>query len=320
MEIYSIYQFVLLFLTFLKSGSNLHGGDLDVNGIAYTNQTILISVIVAFAVFLVFFIFQAIGLYKMAKKRGIKHKWRAFFPFINTYFIGKLAGECSVFGHKMKRAGLYAMLAQIGAFLVCGAMVAAEYVLFLPQFADNLNVTNDGYFWSGLSGFMVAVEAFYRSGGLLVSIISLAYQILTLILVMGLYKRYTPRSFRILGIVSAFQPLAKYICIFVLRNREAIDYEAYLRKKQEEFFRRQQEQFQRYQQQFGNNSYGGFYGNSYANPYNNPYQNGQNGQNGAPQNEQPKQPEEPFGEFSNGNSSGGGNNNGNQSGGDGLFD
>ena len=327
MELYSIYQIVSLFF-----GKLVEGEDGSPIAVIWDIQGLSIALIVAASLFFVFYMLQSIGLYKMAKNRGIKGKIRAFIPFVNTYFIGKLTGECSVFGHKMKRAGLYVMLVQIAVFLVCAMDVAAQFILFSPKYIENINATKDGVFWSGLSGNMVFVESFYRSSELFVSLLSFAYQILMLILVMGLYKKYSPRSFRILAILSAFQPLAKYICIFVFRNKQAIDYEAYIRERQAEFIRRQQEQFRQYQQQYGNNPYGNPFGGPFAGPYGpyrNPYQNSNDGQNsqygqgaqGGAQNENQRQPEEPFGEFSgdnsgNGNSSGGANGPNN---GDGFF-
>ena len=327
MELYSIYQIISLFF-----GKLVQGDDGKPIAVVWDIQGLSLALIVSASLCLVLFVLQAIGLCKMAKNRGIKGRWRAFIPFVNTYFIGKLAGECSVFRHRMKRAGLYVMLVQIAVFAVCAMDVAAQFILFSPKYIENLNVTKDAFFWSGLSGKMVYVEAFYRSSELFISLLSFAYQILTLILVMALYKKYNPRSFRILAIVSALQPLARYICIFVLRNRQAIDYEAYVRARQEEFFRRQQEQYRQYQQQYGNNPYGNPFGGPFAGPfgpYGNPYQNANNGQNTqhGTQSDGQKRPEEPFGEFSGGNS-GGDNSSGDNSsggtggsnGGDGLFD
>ena len=68
---------------------------------------------IAFVLWLPFFILQSVGLYAMAKKRGFKKRALAFIPFANMLYMGKLAGNCNFFGRKMKRAGLYLMLAQL---------------------------------------------------------------------------------------------------------------------------------------------------------------------------------------------------------------
>ena len=96
------------------------------------------------------------------------------------------------------------------------------------------------------------------------------------------------KNYMVLGILTLFFPIARFIIIFVLRNREAIDYEAYMRARQEAYARQQQEYYNRY-------------GNPYNNPYGNPY-NTPNGNYGAPYGRPPynpptPKPEEPFSEF-----------------------
>ena len=118
MEIYGIYQsFVLIFAT-AYGVSNIGG------------RNLFTALAIGGGVWLVLFILQGVGLYTMAKKRDMKNKWLAFVPFASVWYMGKLAGTCDVFGRKMKRSGLYVMLAQIIATLVCAAAIAVEILLF----------------------------------------------------------------------------------------------------------------------------------------------------------------------------------------------
>jgi len=123
----------------------------------------------------------------------------------------------------------------------------------------------------------------------------LIYEILLVVLLIGLYRRYTPKNYMTLGILTLFVPASRYIVIFVLRNRQSIDYEAYMRARREAYMRQQQQYYNRYD-------------NPYNNPYNNPYgsQYGNGNSRSAP--------EEPFAEFSSTNNS---ENNGDS---DGFFD
>lgn len=232
----------------------------------------------AFLILIVLFVLQGVGLYTMGKNRNIKGKWLAFVPFANIWFIGKLAGTCDVFGHKLKRAGLYTMIAQIVTTLFCGMIIAAQIYLYLVEGMPQVDELGMPY-WSELTGFSVTVFNFYTISEYLFSILSLVYGIFMLILMLGLLKRYSPKSHTGLGILSVFVPLSRFIIVFVLRNRVAIDYEAYMRARREAFMRQQQYR----------NSYGG-YGNPYGTPYGNPYT--YNPQAGA------QKPEEPFSEFS----------------------
>jgi len=101
-----------------------------------------------------------------------------------------------------------------------------------------------------------------------------------LILTIGLFKKYAPKNYFLLAVLGIIFPMSRYIVTFCLRNKPAIDYEAYMRARREEIARE-------YQQRYGN-QYGTNYGNPYGNPYGAPY-----GQQPMP----PQKPAEPFDEF-----------------------
>lgn len=296
MEIYDIYSYVTNIIGLVKALSKN-----ALNG--FSMRDILItSAIASVVVWLGLFILQGFALLAMAKKQKIKNKWLAFVPFANIMFMGKIAGECSFFGRKMKSAGLYVMLAQMAATLVSFAVIAAELYLYIacgdPTYVETQSMFSVSYIeqWNGLSGFSYGVSVFYSYGSLIMSIFGLVYQILMLVLMIAILKKYTPRSFVLLSFLSLFVPLSRYIILFVLRNRQPIDYEEYMRKRREEYMRRQQEYYSRYGNPY-NNPYGG-------NPYNNPYGNrppygGNPYNNPAQGNPQPQaKDEDPFEEFS----------------------
>lgn len=244
------------------------------------------SLIGATTIWLALFILQGVGLSRMAKNRQIGKRWLAFIPFANLWYIGKLVGVCDVFGQKMKRAGLYTMLSQIAITIFCALIVSAQIYLYqvggTPKF-DQWNVP----YW-GLTGFAGTVERFYGNSDYILLIFELVYQILALILLLGLYKRYYPKNYTVLGFLTLFVPLSRFIVAFALRNRKAIDYEAYMRARREAYIR---------QQQYYRNAYGNPYQNPYGNPYGRPYHTGGNPQ--SPYGGQNSQNvEEPFSEFS----------------------
>ncbi len=246
------------------------------------------AAIIAASVLVVMFLLQGIGLYTMARKRGFKKKALAFVPFANVYYMGKLAGECTFFGRKIKNVGLYAMIAQIVAVLLSVSYVFSTWYLYynfgLPLQEETLLGLP---YWPGASAgsFSSFVQSFYQYASSFLSILGLVSRIFMIILVMGLFKRYAPGGYRGLGLLCFFLPEARFIVVFVLRNRPVVDFEAYMRKKREEFMRRQQQ-----------------YYNTYGNPYGNPYNRYGQG-NSYPSNggqSSPKE-EDPFSEFSSSN-------------------
>ena len=265
MELYNLYYYVRTVL----STSNV-----PVPGVFYY------ALAIGGALWIGLFVLQGFGLYAMAKRRGMQDKWKAFVPFVNIQYIGKLTGDCYVFGKRLKHAGLFAMIAQILTTLFYAIVVASEIYLSAHGTLE-FNVMNMPY-WTGLTGFSLTVFKIYDAIWYFLFIVQLIYRLFILVLLLELYKKYSPKNYTTLGFLGLFLPLSRYIVIFVLRKRKAINYEAYIRARHEAYMR-QRQQYQ--------NPYGNPYNNPYGNPYGNPYANAAQGQN-APK------PEEPFAEFS----------------------
>ena len=255
MELYNLYFVVLTTLSIIgvRSTKILYGGLLGA-GLLWTGL----------------FVLQGIGMYAMAKKQKVEKRWMAFVPFVNLLFMGKLAGECNVFGQKMKRAGLYAMIAQIIATVFAMVEIFAVVYLYTVEGVPSFDQYDNMYWATPLQGFSLQLYKYYTISGLFLPIVQMIYEILIFILTMTLYKKYVPNLYFGLGVLSLFVPLSRFIIIFVIRNRPLVDFEAYMRAKREEFLR-----------QRGYTQYGPTNPNPYANASPTPQQN----------------PEEPFEEF-----------------------
>ncbi len=249
------------------------------SGAADLMRQTLIVLFIALAAALTFYLLRAFGLYRMAKNQGLKHKALAFIPFANTYCMDKLVGECNFFGQKLKRVGLYTMITKIVYHLLLSVSVVSLVYLF-EKFGQPSGNDIGLPFWIELSGFDKAVYTVYQVSYYILWFASFAYSILQILLLLGLFKKYAPNNYVLFGVLSYLIPVSSYIVIFVLRNRKAVDYNAYMRAKQEAYIRRRQE-----------------YQNRYGNPYNqNPYtQNPYDGANSAQGN---RREEDPFEEFS----------------------
>lgn len=304
MEIYNIFEGIFGSLRYGTSNESISSLPL-----------LLYSLCVAFFVWMVFYVFQSIGLYVMAKKQGLKRKALAFIPFVNIYYMGKITGECRFFSRKVKYVGLYAMLAQICVSIAVGLTIAAEFYLYATYGEPRYDATTEfgtllsPPVWDGVTGGVGKIAEWCLNYGesLFIPTFGLVYDILMLVLLISLYKKYTARWYLPLSILWVFAPLSKGIVVFVLRNRKPIDYEAMMRARREEYIRRQQ--------QYGN-PYGNRYGNPYSNPYGNPY-GGQNQPRTPDQNSASSKQEDPFEEFS---SDGGEDKQTNDKNSDGLFD
>ncbi len=238
--------------------------------------------VIGFVVWVGLFLLQGAGLHTMAKRLGMQKRWLAFVPFANLYYMGKIVGDCSFFGQRMKNTGLFVMIAQILTTLGSVLYISAEcYLLFnFTPMQTDLGVL----YWTNLTGFAQVAYKFYELGQILLSLLSLITEILLVILMLGLLKKYATKNHVLLAVVAFILPVSRFIIVFVVRNNDPIDYEAYVRRQQEAYR-------QRYQ-----GGYGG-YNQGYNGGYN---QNGYGGYNPPSPPTSPAQ-EDPFGEFSQGN-------------------
>ncbi|MBQ8375016.1 MAG: hypothetical protein IJX98_05535 [Clostridia bacterium] len=282
--------------------------------VAFDWTTVFIACAVALGGWLVLHILQGVGLFAMAKKAGVPHRWRAFVPFANLMLAGKLAGEASFFGRKLKNIGLYAMLLHIFATLLYLAYAVSEVMLFVA-YQDKLQIVVSQYgswypSWVDLPQIGLVFESIYTICSYVLPLYGLVHSLFVIMLYMSLFKKYSPRHGVGLGILCLV-PFAAEITTFVLRNKTPIDYEAYLRARREAYMRNHQH----YGNPYGGNPYGRnpYGGNPYGqNPYGgNPY--GQNPYGQDPRAGQQAPPEDPFGEFNENGAKGGGQSGGSSS-------
>lgn len=281
MEIYNLYYSIISIFCMSESGSNI---------LKNNAKPFIVAIGVSVGLIAILFTLQAIGVYVMSKKRNLDKRWLCFVPFASTYQIGRLTGPCEVFGRKMKRAGLYAMIAQIANLLLSILFIASQYYLFV-ECGDALMIDqSSGRILSeNLSKTGRVLNACYEVTGSLMSIFSLLESVLVFILIMGLFRKYSVKNYMVLSFVALLVPMARFVIIYILRNNAPINFEAYMRAKREAYVRRMQ-------------SYGNPYGAPNTPPYTPPTQNATPQE---PFSEFNAAPQEPFAEFGGSGATGG---------------
>ena len=221
----AIPQYVMQFLRGVNGGISL--------------DELYILLAVAGGAYLFCLILGGLALYVMAERAGIKHSWLGFVPFANTYYAGKIAGETPFFGKKMKRAGLYAMLAEIiyVALEVCSLI--ASIIISNPGYYEtnysegaatltlNLQSIPMGLRW------LVSGSTWFTVLGLLANLIML---VLMCAVYMGLFRKYSPRRSFLFTVISVLLPV-KAFTLFAVRNNAPVDYGEYMQKRFEDAMR-----------------------------------------------------------------------------------
>lgn len=138
---------------------------------------------------LVTYIFNAIGLYTMAKKRNFDHPWLAFIPTANNYILGGLINDqVSVGSFHIPYAKIFLTLLSFGSALIIAIFGMIPYL------------------GSVLTVLIALALAFYYYAGLF-----------------QLFSLYDDKHRIAFLVLSIFFPFLKGIFIFVIRNKEAHD-------------------------------------------------------------------------------------------------
>lgn len=157
------------------------------------------TIFVFFAIGILFYILQAVGLQAMAKNRGMDNGWLGWIPIANTWLLGQLSGPNVLFG-KWEFKNLFAFV-------------------FIGSFLTNILVCFD-------SALMVLLA--------LIAAIVLMYALF--VMYRDFFAYYTDNPVAITILSFLFTPLLP-IMIFVYRNREVRERgenDAFVRKIEKE--------------------------------------------------------------------------------------
>lgn len=207
-------------------------------------RTSYISLAVAGGLYLIFLILGGVGLNVMAKRAGMKQSVLAYIPFANTLYAGKIAGEASFFGQKMKRAGLYAMIAEIlFAGLEIFRIILNDLITNPAYLTQVKSGTSDSTYWQiDRASIPESLRWQYDAltySGYVSYILQFVVIILLFTLFLALFRKYYARSPILMTVICTFFPF-RGATIFAVRNNTPVNYNEYMRRRAEEYARRNQ--------------------------------------------------------------------------------
>lgn len=252
--------------------------------------------------FAIVFIFSAVALYTIASREGYRHKWMAFIPFFNTYYIGVCGQKNKIFNLDAKKVAM--VTAVLEALLVAGyVLYYASYEILLAgdYITIRMEETVSGiplatYDVSAPEYLNWAAWCFLNLDTYILWWVQLIYLFLEVLVLSCFFQTFATRRYFLFTLTSVLFPV-QGILFFTVRNNTGMNYRDYMRREQE----RQYRMYQQYNRQ-NNNPYNNPYN---QNPYNqNPYSQG--GYNPPPQSDRSTgtSDDDPFSEFGGGNDSG----------------
>lgn len=228
---------------------NLFQKMFSVNNLLGNNMPLYAVALSAVGVYLLLFLLEGIGLYQMAAKQNVNHRWQAFVPFANTYLIGRLAGVCPFWGKNIKRIHVWLLLTEIVAFLFSASYFTFQLLaMYTTTFSEVQYFTTEvisGIEIQSIHFSNAGLEAFNNVMPLVTNLFDIVYFFFLIIALVNLFRKYSARRgltitmWCVIGEVFVGVPL-QGIFLFAMRNNKPVDYAEYIKRKQAEFIRQQQ--------------------------------------------------------------------------------
>jgi len=203
----------------------------------YVGRETFFFLLIPAIVYIVLLVMGGFGLYRMAARKGLKFKARAFIPFANSYLLGQLAGDkCAFFGARIKLIKLWVMLTEILAFLVGGLSVICTMALYTDMFADVRYIRETlygSYYDFNVNAMTVTQKTLYYGyyvGQWVYYFFELFYILFFFTAAINLFRSYAPAQATIFSLVSIFLPIEN-IFIFAVSGNKEVNYTEYIRAR-----------------------------------------------------------------------------------------
>lgn len=223
---------------------------LDLAQVGVTPESIVVALIPSLILSIVGYVFTAIALFTMAKRRGYKNKAFAFIPFLQYLLLGKVAGDCFIFGKRVKNVGLWACITSAVTYVLNLIYSLGLYIELFAYLADVTITFNSAFIQDFL--FSDKYLIIYEIIDMLSIASSIAFIFFDVTIIFQIFKRYAPERALLYSIISIFIEFMFGIFLFTVRNKEPIDYRSF----------NQTRYYGNYNQPNGNgyNGYNGYYG------------------------------------------------------------
>lgn len=224
----------------------------------YERRFLWLSVTIGAVLFAGVYMLEAIALYTIAKRGGYKHKWFAFVPFLNTYYIGVLSEKNRIFNAKAKYFSLAAAIFEAVYFVLSTISLVAMFLIFYggyaePQFEEAIvggrgyTVFTSSYLSINLPESLEWAWEYYRIYvGYVDYFLEIIWVGLQVFILSAFFRTYASPRYMLFTILSAIFPI-KGIFMFCVRNNRPKNYGEYVRERR----RMQYQAYQAYMQNHG---------------------------------------------------------------------
>lgn len=209
-----------------------------------TQTEIVVYSIVLSCVAIAVYAFKSIGLYTLARRETLP-VWMAFVPFFNDYLLCKIAGECSFLRMKIKKCGLWYILADAlysvaQIFSVVPKIILRDYYVSVDSFF---------YQYDGFPDYLAWADTADSVMGYVEPIVSLVFLFFSIAVFLSFFRKYALRNSVPLTFAAALFPVVSGILIFAVRNNAVTVFRTGYASNREEYYREQQKHYDEYRRE-----------------------------------------------------------------------
>lgn len=180
----------------------------------------VIAFVLSFIIMLACYIFEAIGMYTISKKRGYNKPWLAFIPFANSYLFGAVTDNINAVNGKKSSFRVWLLVLKIINTVISFAysvLVLVPMLMFLIDYIDY------GYY-GGLPEMLIAATVIFA---FIISAVSITYTILIYIALHKIFSCYSRKNAVMFTVLNILFGIAPFI-LFAIRNNRPLTNAEYL--------------------------------------------------------------------------------------------
>ena len=184
-----------------------------------------ILLFIALAIYLVFYIFESIGLYTMAKRRGIKYPGLAWVPIGNAWIIGSLADHYMNITELKNTKSRYILLWLDVIIGVLGIIVSIVLLGFGMH--TIIEAFNSRYY--GANSYILSMLGMLGLTGI-IWLLAVTQQVFVYIAFYRIFKSCQPSNAVLYLILSIFVNVSLPFILFAIRNKDEGMIPAYINR------------------------------------------------------------------------------------------
>ncbi|MBR2937435.1 MAG: hypothetical protein IKB80_02940 [Oscillospiraceae bacterium] len=181
----------------------IYGGSAFVSGMLMVALIFIVVIFIAVAIPVASYVLHSLGLYTIAKRRGLRHKWLAWLPFGEAWLLGSISDQYQYVAkgkiQYRRRWLLLLYIAAVAIYLGClGTLVSS--MLF--------------------SDYIAAVIAHTMGGRLALIAVLIAFGILRYIAYYNLFRSCQPSNALLYLLLSILVPVSMPFIVFFIRKMD----------------------------------------------------------------------------------------------------